>query len=215
MQPHLTPGQLDDRDRRRFRTFNGPQRDPTRAGKKSDTPYFRPGKDRILGPDDFMPVGEHAGKQLRAVPPEFLLWVDQQPWSKHWAPWAAVHSYIERYILPDPETAAAIDLPAGPIIFITEGGLLHTLPGYEDMLHAFAVGALNLRTNGYTQGLPPHYQIIGSHKAAIHHGATQIDVSTFHQHKTQWQTHFQTRRQFVSENEPALPEAGRNPTPTP
>ena len=208
-QPHLTPGQLDDRDRRRFRTFNGPQRDPSLAGKASGTPYFRRGHGRILGPDDFMPVGEHAGKHLRAVPPEFLLWVDQQPWSKHWAPWEAVHSYIERYILPDPETASAIALPVGPIIFVTEAGLLHTLPGFEDMLHAFAVGASNFKTLLYqSKSIPPHYPLPPSKQTlSLRHGATQIDRATFHQHKTQWQTHFQTRRAFVPENAPTVPTA--------
>lgn len=200
MQPHLSPGQLGDRDRRRWRTFNGPQIDPTRQGKKSDTPYFRRGQNRILGPDDFMPTGEHAGKHLRAVPPEYLLWIDQQPWSRQWAPWEAVHSYIERYILPDAETAAAINLPVGPIIFVTEAGLLHTLPGYEDMLHAFAVGAINFKTLLYQKGPLPHYPLPPSKQAAaLHHGAHPIDRETFHHHKAQWLTHFQTRRQFVPE----------------
>lgn len=199
MHPHeLTPGQLGDRYRRRWRTFNSKQIDPTRQGKATDTPYFRRGQNRILGPDDFMPTGEHAGKHLRAVPPEFLLWVDQQPWSKQWAPWAAVHSYIERYILPDPETADAINLPVGPIIFLTESWLLHTLPGYEDMLHAFAVGALNMKTASYRPGVLPHYCLEEKqYSRALRQGAKEIDRETTTQHRHQWLTHFQTRRQFV------------------
>lgn len=202
MNPHdLTPGELHDRDRRRWRTFNGPQRDPTRAGKASDTPYFRRGHDRLLGPDSFMPVGEHAGKHLRACPPDYLLWVDTQPWSQTWTPWAPVHDYIQRYILPDPETAAAIALPPDPIIYLTEAGLLHTLPGHEDLLHAFAVGAINFKTLLYQKGTPPHYPLPPSKTAlALRHGAHPIDRETFHQHKGQWMTYFQTSRQYIPEN---------------
>jgi hypothetical protein len=189
-------------DDRRHRLFNGRQRDPTRQGKASDTPYFRKGHGRVLMPDSFMPVGEHAGKHLRAVPTEYLLWVNAQPWSKTWTPWQPVHDFIERFITSDPETANTAALPAGPVIFLTKGGLLHTLPGFEDLLHAFAVGALNLRTNGYQRGTPPYYPLllVRAHDAALRHGATQIDRGTFHQHKGQWMTHFQTNRQFVPEN---------------
>lgn len=217
MQPYLTPGQLDDRDRRRFRLFNGPQPDPTRQGKRSDVPYFRKGHGRILGPDDFMPVGEHAGKHLRAVPPEFLLWVDQQPWSTTWAPWEAVHSYIERYILSDPETAAGIALPVGPVIFVDSlrqwptsipcfkagSAHLHTLPGFEDFLHAFAVGALHLKTAWFQHepGKLPHYDLtVSKHASALQHGAQIITDTQLIEHRTQWRTHFQTSRQFVPEN---------------
>ena len=182
--------------------------DPTRPFQKAGVPYFRRGHDRALMPDNFMPVGEHAGKHLRAVPVDYLIWVDSQPWSRHWAPWAAVHDFIERFIT-DPEAAAAHNVPTGPVIFVdvlrkhvTTNPLfipgsahLHCLPGNEDLLHAFAIGALHLKTAWYQRGRLPHYDLtVAKHAAALRHGAHLITDPQLIEHKDNWLAYFQSKR---------------------
>jgi hypothetical protein len=198
-------------DDRRHRLFNGRQRDPTRQGKKTDTPYFRKGHGRVLMPDSFMPVGEHAGKHLRAVPTEYLLWVDAQPWSRQWTPWQPVHDFIERFITPDPETANTADLPTGPIIFlapahnlpasINDPSFLHCLPGNEDLLHTFAIGAINFKTALYIRRPFPHYPLPPSKtRLALQNGAHPITPAALRDNQAQWRIYFQTNRQFVPES---------------
>ncbi len=218
-QPFLSPGQLDDRARRKWRRFNGPQIDPTRQGKRSDTPYFRRGHGRVLMPDDFMPVGQHAGKHLRAVPVDYLLWVDSQPWSRDWTPWAPVHDFIDRFIQTDPETADAANLPIGPIIYIWRDAnsplrMLHCLPGNEDLLHAFAVGALHLKTADYlsthkNRGLEIPYYSLPANKVltAIACGASCIPDTELAHHRQQWRTYHQTRPKFTPDPPAYAPTA--------
>lgn len=206
----------DDQTKRRYRTFDGPQRDPTARHKAKGIPYFRKGHDRVLMPDDFMPVGTHAGKHLRAVPVDYLLWVDAQPWSKHWGPWEPVHDYMTRFILDSQDTDGA-RAPTTPIIFVdgcvirpnasgpfVEGSsCLHTLPGHEDCLHAFAVGALKLRSEWYLyQGVSfPHYPLTTrKHDLALQCGAVEIDRTTVADHTATWHQYFATKRLPIAED---------------
>jgi hypothetical protein len=129
-------------DRRRWKLFNGKQRDPTHAFKSAGVPYFRRGKDRVLGPDDFMPVGPHAGKQLRAVPVDYLHWVDAQPWASHWIPWAAVRDFMSRYILDSSESQPT-SMP-DHVIFVS-GNALTADARHLDELHTFAAAVLHFK----------------------------------------------------------------------
>lgn len=192
------------KDRWKRRTFEGPQHDPTQLARKAGVPYFRQGKrDRPLMPDNFMPVGPHAGKMLRAVPPDYLLWTYQQPWIRNWHHYLPVLDYIERFILPDAETAAAIDVPTTNVIFMDPvqqhptsircfkngSSHLHTLPGYLDLLHAFALGALGLRPDWFQNKQVPHYDLtIGKHQQALQCGAEEINRRQFGEHLQQWRT---------------------------
>lgn len=197
-------------ERRRWKLFNGKQEDPTQKFKRSGTPYFRRGRDRVLMPDDFMPIGHHAGKHLRAVPPEYLLWVDTQAWSKQWTPWEPVHDYIERFILSDPETAVAIEVPQHSVLFVDKlrihetkiqcfkagSAHLHTLPGHEDLLHAFVVGALHLSRDWYQPGRLPHYDLtVGKHAQALRLGVVLIEDQQLIAHKDAWLQFFRSKPQ--------------------
>ena len=172
-------------------------------------PYFRRGHDRVLMPDDFMPLGTHAGKHLRAVPVDYLLWVDDQPWSRQWTPWQPVHDFIERFIRSDADTLEAIDFP-DPRFYLTElappkpsdpqipafrAGIarLYTDPGHanEDLLHAYAIGCLNLRTTSYQRGAPPYYELtVGKHSTALRTGCHLATPEQYSTTRQDWQAWF-------------------------
>lgn len=191
------PAIFDDNDRRRHRLFNGPQIDPTQAAARHETPYFRHGKDRVLMPDDFMPVGEHTGKHLRAVPYDYLRWVNAQPWAAQWRHWQPVADYLTRF--PLPEVSAGHEL----VIFVDtltpcvptktwrwpSSCHLHCLPGHEDKLHAFAIGALGLERRWYQKPAAhmPHYDLNeAKQETALGHGAELVDRRQMGEHIRLW-----------------------------
>ena len=204
-RPITDPGP-SDKDRWKWKTFNGPQVDPTRQAKKHGTPYharrsMTADGGRILRPDDFMPIGPHAGKHLRAVPPDYLLWVNQQPWSRDWHLWQPVAQFIESYITCDRETSDAIPVPTGPLIYVDPvqqwptniacfkagSSHLHTLPGYLDYLETFALGALWLQPNWLQNKETPHFDLtIAKHQQAIRLGAVEISRRQMGEHLRIW-----------------------------
>lgn len=201
---------FDDKFKRNWRLFNGPQKDPTAEHSRRGVPYFKKGRDRVLMPDDFMPVGAHSRKHLRAVPVEYLLWVDRQSWAGQWVGWEPVRDYISRYITPDPETSGAAAVPPDNIIFVdclrkhetqipcfkAGSAHLHTLPGQEDLLHAFAVGGLHLSRDWYQPGRLPHYDVtVGKHAVALRLGAVLIDDHQLIAHKDTWVAYFRSKPQ--------------------
>lgn len=194
------------RERRRERFWRTAPPDPTAQAKKRGTPYHArrsvtAAGGRVLMPDDFMPLGPHAGKQLRAVPPDYLLWVNQQPWSKAWHHWQPLADYIERFILSDPDTSEAIHIPTGPLMYVDPvqvwptqircfkngSSHLHTLPGYLDYLQTFALGALWLQPEWCQNKETPHYDLtIAKHQQAIRLGAVEISRQQMVEHMRLW-----------------------------
>ena len=78
--------------------------DPTQPFRKAGVPYHARRSitakgGRVLMPDDFMPIGPHAGKHLRAVPTDYLLWVNAQPWSQNWVQWHPIADFISRFLI--------------------------------------------------------------------------------------------------------------------
>ena len=185
-----------------------PEKDPTAHAKRHGYAYkARRNKTGTLMPDDFMPIGDHAGKHLRAVPIDYLLWVDAQPWAEHWDGWLPVRDYISRFLTPDPETPPTEDVLSTPVIFVDHlrqhppttircfqagSSHLHTLPGHEDRLHAFAIGALRLRQAWFQRGSGrtlPHYDLtVGKHALALKQGAQLIDDAQLLFHIRTWRT---------------------------
>lgn len=178
--------------------WNTPPPDPTQLPAAAEVPYFRPGHQRVLMPDDFMPVGEHARKHLRAVPPAYLQWVNAQPWARDWHHWQPVADYLTRFPLP----AVLPDIPS-PVIFVSplkpctvskawrwpSMSQLHTLPGHEDLLHAFALGALGIERRWYQRhyGALPHYELHESGQShALSHGAVLADRVQVSDHLDLW-----------------------------
>lgn len=204
-RPITDPGP-SDQDRWKWKTFNGPQVDPTRQAKKHGTPYYARRSmtadgGRMLRPDDFMPIGPHAGKMLRAVPADYLLWVNQQPWSREWHLWQPVAQFIESYITCDRETSDTIPVPTGPLIYVDPvqqwptniacfkagSSHLHTLPGYLDYLETFALGALWLQPNWLQNKETPHFDLtIRKHQQAIRCGAVEISRRQMSEHLRLW-----------------------------
>lgn len=181
----------EQRDRERF--WRTPPPDPTRAFKKSGTPYYRPGKNRVLMPDDFMPIGPHAGKHLRAVPTDYLLWVNAQPWAKAWPHWQPIADYLDRH--PERSESSVALAKDAPLFYLALTHQLYTLPGHEDLLQTFAEAVLNQRPCHYQTGAPPHYQITSNQaKRALKNAP--IQQVTFRQraeHRDLWIQFFQTK----------------------
>jgi hypothetical protein len=104
-----------------------------------------------------------------------------------------VHDFIDRFIRSDDDTLAAIDFPmpefyVGPLhqpIDSRDRGLpcfrsgaarlwVRAAEPHEDLLHAFAVGCLNLKVTSYNRGYPPHYLLTaGKRSTALRNGAIE------------------------------------------
>lgn len=210
---------LSHEQKRKEAFWRSKPKDPTRAFAKAGLPYHARRSvtatgTRILMPDDFMPVGEHTGKHLRAVPLDYLLWVNAQPWSKRWLHWQPVADYISRFITDasdaqettvnhrqPPQTTAIFFIdrlrpwPTQIKCFKAGSAHLHCLPGWEDYLHAFVVGALGLSRDYYQPGKLPHYDVtVGKHQQALQHPCVQlIPDEQLIAHKEQWLQFFRTR----------------------
>lgn len=181
----------EQRDRERF--WRTPPPDPTRAFKRSGTPYYRPGKNRVLMPDDFMPFGPHAGKHMRAVPTDYLHWVNTQPWSKAWPHWQPIADYLDRH--PERSESSEALAKDGPLFYLSLTRQLYTLPGHEDLLQTFAEAVLNQRPCHYQTGAPPHYQLTMAQVIRARQ-KTLIQQVTFRQraeHRDLWIQFFQTK----------------------
>jgi len=215
---------LSPEQRRKEKFWRTPVPDPTRRPAQAGVPYHarrsitRDGT-RVLMPDDFMPIGPHAGKHLRAVPPDYLLWVNQQPWSRDWHHWQPVAHFIENYITCDPDTSESIHVPTGPLIFVDpvqvwptqiacfKNGTshLHTLPGYLDYLQTFALGALRLRPDWFQNKETPHFDLtIAKHQQAISLGAVEIPRQKMLEHIALW-------RQFRDSRPKPTPDPSTHP----
>jgi len=196
---------------RRERFWRTAPKNPAREAAKRGHSYFRRGI-RILDPHASMPCGEHQGKLMRAVPLDYLLWVDSQPWSQHWDPWPAVHDYLNRYVRSDPETQNTLPALPTPTFFVDHlrawptkircfkdgSSHLHCLPGHEDLLHAFAVGALNLSRDWYQPGRLPHYDLAPKrHTHALRLGAVLIEDNQLMQHQNTWLEFYRSNPQFA------------------
>lgn len=203
---------FDHNDYKRHRLFNGPQIDPTRRAKKRGHDHYASrNRSRILMPDDFLPLGPHAGKHLRAVPVDYLLWVNQQPWAAQWSRWQPVADYISRFLVSDPETPPTADIPVGPVIFVDEiqqypgptarcfrdGSChLHTLPGFLDLLQTFAIGALDLDPDWLQHKTMPHFDLTkGKRELALQHGAQPVDRRQVGYHIRRWREFRDSRPQ--------------------
>jgi hypothetical protein len=182
--------------RRREQFWRTKPPDPTQQHAKAGVPYYRPGQSRVLMPDDFMPLGPHAGKHLRAVPAAYLAWVNAQPWSAAWPHWQPVADFLTRFPLPPHD-------PVHAEMYVTalrhDHAELYCLPGHNDYLHTFAEGALRLDRrhfwNNPRQVEWPHYRLTARlHDAALGHGAVLVDASTRLAHIRIWRSKLSFQR---------------------
>lgn len=166
-------------------------KDPTAPHKTSGVPYHarrsvtRDG-DRVLMPDDFMPIGEHTGKHLRAVPADYLKWINAQPWTESWHEWQPVADYLRRFPFTDatlPEITLIVDAvrihPGAKGIFREGSSRLYVTRDADlPYLHAFAHGALSLWRQWFRPAdatAPPHYLLTpAAQQLAIDLGATLV-----------------------------------------
>lgn len=191
---------LSSKDKNSERFWRTKPKDPTRAFAQSGTPYYRPGKNRVLMPDDFMPLGPHSGKHLRAVPHDYLLWVNAQPWSKHWPHWQPVADYISRFLLDasDSDQGGGVSRPLlenGPIFYIDPKNRLYTLPGHEDLLQTLAQAVLHAQPADYQTGAPPHYQLNNREFLTVQRlpHVQKTNTPTTQDHRELWIQYFQTK----------------------
>lgn len=203
------PAIFDASDHRRHRLFNGPQIDPARRAAKAGIPHYGSrNRARILRPDDFIPVGPHAGKHLRAIAPDYLLWVNAQPWSKCWVQWQPIADYINNYLVEASDSDLQISKSPPLQVLFTDrlqiwpterkcfrdgSSHLHCLPGWEDYLHTFALGALALDPRWYQNKLVPHYDLTKrKHQLALECGAIEIPDTQMRDHTALWKQFRQT-----------------------
>ncbi|MBN8422854.1 MAG: hypothetical protein J0L73_28355 [Verrucomicrobia bacterium] len=208
---------LSNEEQARERFWRTPVPDPTRTSKRAGVAHFAKRNTlRALMPSDFIPIGEHQGKHLHAVPHDYLLWVNAQPWSKTWPQWQPIADYIDRNLLDasDSDRIEHYREDSTPIFFVDAlrqyptklrcfqagSSHLHCLPGHEDRLHAFAVGCLRLSRDYYQGGKLPHYDLtVGKHAQALQHRYVElITDKQLIQHKDQWLEFFRTK--------PSLPQ---------
>ncbi len=184
-----------DAEYRKRRLFEGPQADTSLRGQKWGLSY-RNHRRQHLHPDDFSPLPVLAGKHLRAISPALLLWCDAQPWAERWEMWQPVREYLTRHPVegtPPVEVPIFVDAltvwPGARGIFKDGSCHLHKLPGFEDYLHAFALGAVGMRFNWFQNhaGKVPHYDLTAARQqVAIQCGAVLIDRQQMGQHIARW-----------------------------
>lgn len=203
----------------RFRLLPAPP-DPVKIHQKAGHAHFNRTLGRNLMPQSLMPVGEHRQKTMERVPLDYLLWVNAQRWAQDWPDWAPVADYLSRCgphspcAAPGGEDGSPSD---PPVIFVEPhrkhptqikcfkagSAHLHTLPGHEDKLHAFAEGALGLRRDWYQtgkgKGAMPHYDVtVGKHTLALARGALLITDAQLLTHLQTWRTWFATKPRYQS-----------------
>ena len=182
-------------DQRRHDLFNGPQRDPTAAAARHGYAYAprrATAAGRALMPDDFMPIGPHAGKHLRAVPQVYFAWVQAQAWSRQWKDWQPVADFLDRHPAFQSEINDRTVLPRVDIYVDAlrpccstqswpwkSKARLYVSPGNLDWLHTFATGALGLRRAWFVAGTAehplPHYPLSPTkHPQALEHHLVQL-----------------------------------------
>lgn len=159
-----------------------------------------------------MPMGPYVGKHMHQVPSDWLLWVDAQVWAERWPAWKPIRDYIARH-----PAVVTGEVTREPLIFVERhriypncwghfkdgSGHLHTLPGHEDKLHAFAVGALNLNPDWYQPGTPPHYDVtVNKHGQALRAGALLIEDRQLIEHRRVWERFFSTKPQMDPDGDP-------------
>lgn len=196
--------------------------DPTQPFRKAGVPYYAKrahGSRSNLTPSDFMPIGPHAGKHLHAVPPDYLLWVNAQPWSRNWVQWHPIADFISRFLID----ASDSDLSSGPpfsplspvqtqLIYVDPiqqwptkikcfqpgSSHLHTLPGHLDLLQTFGIGALALNPDWFQHKECPHFDLtIRKHQLALQCGAVEIPRRQFAEHLQQWRQFRNSQPKFT------------------
>lgn len=193
---------FDHQDHEKHCFWNTAPADPVALAARAAVPYQRGGRSRPLGPDDFMPVGEHVGKTMRQVPAAYLSWVNAQPWAATWRHWEPVAEYLTRHALPVSEThSLTVSKSPSPVLFCDTLTPCTPEPGWrfesysrlytpsEDhgpYLHAFAIGALGLERRHYQTpaGALPHYRLseVGQERA-LSLGAELADRRTAQRHE--------------------------------
>lgn len=172
-----------------FWWWNTAPRDPMKDAARAGRAHYNRVLGKVLMPQSAMPVGEHWGKIMERVPKRYLAWVEAQPWAARWRDWGPVREYLTRF--PVPEEIGTLASSATNIIRVdrlrecvpderwrwTQSSHLHVARAAdEDLLHAFAVGALGLKRQWFQKhaGLS-HYDLTpGKHAAALRAGAVLV-----------------------------------------
>lgn len=164
--------------------------DPVAQAKANRVPHYNRAMGRVLMPQSHMPIGEHTGKIMAEVPASYLAWVNAQPWAATWPHWQPVADYLSRhpFALENALHPPQLIFVSDPIATVpdetwrwTSCIRLTALRDHEAELHAFAIGALNLRRDWArpaSRDGPVHYRLtLRQGSRARYHGAWHIAQS--------------------------------------
>ena len=132
------------------------------------------------------------------VPADYLGWVNCQRWAADWHAWQPVREYLTRVPALEPRLPWPL-LCVSPLYPCehteewpwTQRAKLSSHPNHEDKLHAFAVGALGLRTEWYRHPnrleMPFYVLSPKKHALALQHGAKLLETrQELQQHADAW-----------------------------
>ena len=192
---------------------SGPPLDPIAMHKEHGGAHYNRALGTTLMPTSHMSVGEHMGKTMTAVPPEYFAWVNNQKWAKYWHQWQPVADYLDRH----PVSSLYLKFIPANVIVVSPGGRLSCPPKHEDKLHAFVAGALRLQRFQFTEKrrlIPPSYFLSAAHHAAaFRHGAHPLNPHELGVFLSSWEENLKacTRHCYGTEAEAAAEAARLNP----
>ena len=205
------PAIFDQSDHDKHRFWNTAPVNPLAEAKKRGLAYT---SRRPLMPESAFPFGEHLGKTMRQVPQDYLRWIDAQPWASTWRLWLPVRDYLERFPLPAAASPLLeVSLCVSPIAVdpnargVFKDGACRLYAPQDDhqpFLHAFALGALDLRPDWLRHAddtAPPHYLLsLERQNMALEAGAVLVSRREADEHAWHWKrAHGASGTPFVRE----------------
>ena len=190
---------FDHEQHQKHKFWNTAPVNPLAEAKKRGLAYT---SRKPLMADSPFPFGEHLGKTMRQVPPDFLRWVDEQPWADTWHAWAPVRDYLQRHPLPEPKDelqARPVSIYVSPIrvdpgargVFREGAARLYVAQeAHLEPLRCFAAGALDLRVDWMRAAdatAPPHFLVTPEKQArALGLGAELVTLRQMDEHTWHW-----------------------------
>ena len=189
-----TNWQPSNKAARKDRFWNTSPPNVTEQARQAGRAHFNRSLHAVLMPQSVMPIGPHTGKLMERVPPDYLAWVQAQPWAADWHPWHPVADYLTRFPTENSEPRTENNEWPSHICTVTpmqacaptqdwtypEHALLRCHRDtwlHEDKYHTFALGALGLRPPWFDPKLQAYRLTAQKRHRAIQLGAGELAPS--------------------------------------